>query len=356
MPSPRLLHVATMLCAGLLLAASARAQEATELNEDFGTNPGALGMFIYEPPAPSDPQPLIVALHGCTMSAQSFDDETGLTALAREVSAVLLLPQQTAANNGNLCFNFFAAADNMPDRGESRSIRQAIAHIMETRTIDPDRVYVMGLSAGGGMTSVMVANYPDLFDGAAIFAGLPYGCNTASYWHSVPYWSRYWTFGEAAAALYACGIGVAGYAEAASPIGRDPDDWLALMRPPPMPGQDWPKLSIWQGRADTTVHPDNLWELTEQWTEVLGLDRDAGQQTPASFTDRPLTRTIYAKNGTPWIETWDIPGLAHDVPVDPMQACGHDTEGDHMADLQICAVREAARFFGLLGARPSEGQ
>ena len=40
----------------------------------------------------------------------------------------------------------------------------------------PQEVYVTGLSAGGGMTAVMLAAYPELFAGGAIIAGIPYKC------------------------------------------------------------------------------------------------------------------------------------------------------------------------------------
>ena len=42
--------------------------------------------------------------------------------------------------------------------------------------IDPTRVYATGLSAGGAMTSVMLATTPEIFSGGGIVAGLPYGC------------------------------------------------------------------------------------------------------------------------------------------------------------------------------------
>ncbi|WP_419697329.1 PHB depolymerase family esterase (plasmid) [Mesorhizobium muleiense] len=41
--------------------------------------------------------------------------------------------------------------------------------------LDRKRIFITGLSAGGAMTSVMLACYPEVFAGGAIIAGLPYG-------------------------------------------------------------------------------------------------------------------------------------------------------------------------------------
>ena len=62
--------------------------------------------------------------------------------------------------------------------GEAASIRQMIATMVSDHGVDPAGVFVTGLSAGGAMTSVMLATYPEVFAGGAIIAGLPYGAAT----------------------------------------------------------------------------------------------------------------------------------------------------------------------------------
>src|SRR5207245_2517088 len=78
-------------------------------------------------------------------------------------------------NNPNLCFNWFQHGDVTRGEGEVLSIRQMIAQMIAAHELDPARVYITGLSAGGAMTAAMLATYPELFAGAAIIAGLPYG-------------------------------------------------------------------------------------------------------------------------------------------------------------------------------------
>src|SRR5258705_1645466 len=54
-----------------------------------------------------------------------------------------------------------------------------IARMVGDFGIDPHRIFVTGLSAGGAMASVLLATYPEVFAGGAIIAGLPYGCATS---------------------------------------------------------------------------------------------------------------------------------------------------------------------------------
>src|SRR5215211_5615507 len=60
-------------------------------------------------------------------------------------------------NSPNRCFNWFLRSDNRRDQGEALSIRQMADKMRSDHGIDPARVFVTGLSAGGAMTSVRLA-------------------------------------------------------------------------------------------------------------------------------------------------------------------------------------------------------
>src|SRR5882672_375428 len=141
---------------------------------DFGSNPGSLRMFSFAPdnlqPAPG----LVVVLHGCGQTAAAYDLGAGWSMLAKHYGFALLMPQQQPFNNANGCFNWFNPEDTARDRGEACSISQMIARAVDDIGIDRDRIFVTGLSAGGAMTSVMLATYPEMFAAGAIIAGLPY--------------------------------------------------------------------------------------------------------------------------------------------------------------------------------------
>jgi poly(hydroxyalkanoate) depolymerase family esterase len=147
---------------------------------DFGSNPGALRMLVHLAKGLPPGAPLVVVLHGCTQSAAAFDRACGWSELASRFGFALLLPEQRQANNSKDCFNWFAVGDARRDVGEALSIRQMVDRMVADYGLDPGRVYVAGLSAGGAMAMVMLATYPEVFAGGAIIGGLPYGSATNS--------------------------------------------------------------------------------------------------------------------------------------------------------------------------------
>lgn len=53
---------------------------------------------------------------------------------------------------------------------------QAFAEATPELDIDPEKITVSGISSGGSMAHQLHIAYPDLFSGAGIIAGAPYGC------------------------------------------------------------------------------------------------------------------------------------------------------------------------------------
>lgn len=343
----RMLSLVLPVC--LALPLSLTPARALEPLGDFGDNPGALDAFLYRPEAQGSelttPAPLIVALHGCLMSAEGFDDETGLVALAEDLGALLLLPQQREDNMERGCFRWFDSDDNQPGLGESASILQMIDHVLATESADAARVYVLGLSAGGAMSAVMLANHPDRFAGGAIIAGLPYGCNRpVGLFDFTWYTLHYNVFAQDGAdASYACGI-----TRFFTATDRSPADWAGFVQEAAavLP-ETWPRVSIWQGLGDETVDPANLQELTEQWASLQGIDA----LPDASEIYGGATRHLYHDAaGETRLETWTIEAFPHAVPIDADGApepCG--SEAAYINDGGLCAVRRIARFWGLGG-------
>lgn len=330
-----------VLCLALALLAPGRAA-ALEPVADFGPNPGRLAMYVHLPPGLPPGLPLVVALHGCRQTAADFDDETGLVALADETPFVLVLPQQSPDNMALRCFRWYDDGDNRPGAGESASILAMIDTALARYGADPQRVYVLGLSAGGAMTAVMLADYPDRFAGGGIVAGAPFDCNRPASAYDWLWYSLHWSpFAlDGADASYACGIRGYGTTE------RSAAAWGGLVRDAAGPApQAWPLVSIWQGAADDTVDPDNLGELVKQWTDVHGIDSVADTQETVNGAVRDVYRDAA---GVARVEAWTIPDYPHAFPVDPdaaPEACG--IAADYIEDANLCAVRRIAAFWGL---------
>ena len=291
--------------------------------DDFGKNPGELLMCVYVPRQLPANRPLIVALHGCSQQAKDYGDGPGWTKLADEYRFALLLPQQTPANNKGRCFNWFEPNDvkrhdAAGTTGEAASIWAMIQKMQADYKTDPKQVYVTGLSGGGGMTAVLLAAYPEVFQGGAIVAGIPSGC------------------AQGMAAGFSC----------MNP-GKDlsPQAWGDQVRaaaPGHTAGDSVPKVAIWQGSADGTVKPRNADELVDQWTNVIGID-----QTPdKTATVNGAEYKGYADgSGTVLVEKYLIPGMDHGVAIDPTHGCGK--AAPFILDKGICSSRLIVTFWGL---------
>jgi len=64
-------------------------------------------MFAYAPQHLPPGAPLVIALHGCTQTADEYDYGTGWSSLADELGFAVLYPQQQPTNNPRNCFLWF---------------------------------------------------------------------------------------------------------------------------------------------------------------------------------------------------------------------------------------------------------
>jgi poly(hydroxyalkanoate) depolymerase family esterase len=300
----------------------AQAQSPLTAVTSFGTNPGNLKMYKYVPANMPANAPLVVAMHGCTQTAAGYEG-TGWTALADVLKFYVVYPEQVSGNNQNTCFNWFEPGDIARGQGEALSIKQMVDTMKAAHSIDASRVFVTGLSAGGAMTHVMAATYPDVFAGAAVMAGVPYKCAT--------------TMTDAFSCM--------------SP-GKDltPTAWRDLVKGA-YSGYTgaYPRISIWHGTSDYTVKNTNQTEGLEQWTAVHGIDLTADvNETVAGYPHKVYKDAA----GKALVETYAITGMGHGTPIDPATkfpgstvACG--TAGAYVLDTDICSTWQVAKFFGL---------
>jgi poly(3-hydroxybutyrate) depolymerase len=207
--------------------------------------------------------------------------------------------------------------DTRREGGEAQSISQMIEAMILAHDLDPARIYITGLSAGGAMTSVMLATYPELFAGGAIIAGLPFGSAG-----SVPEaFDRMRGHGGPGQAALAAAV------RSASPH-RGP----------------WPILSIWHGSADHTVVPANADAILAQWQAIHGVSDDAVE---TGMADGHPHRVWRDARGRPVLEEYRIAGMGHGTPLSTRGAESCGASAPHMLEAGISSTRRIARFWGL---------
>ena len=284
----------------------------------FGSNPGNLRMFAFTPARLQQPRALVVVLHGCGQTAAGYDLGAGWSTLARHYGFALLLPQQQSANNANGCFNWFNRDDIARGQGEALSIRQMVARMVRDYDIDPRRIFITGLSAGGAMSSVMLATYPEVFAAGAIIAGLP--------------------FGVAASVREALGAMRGFGPRPASELGD-------LVRGASRHRGHFPRVSVWHGTADRTVHPNNAGQVVKQWLDVHQLPEAPMAET---VVDGHPRQVWWNADGDTIVESYTIADMAHGTPLgraDDDKRYGR--KGAFMLEAGISSSYHIAKFFGL---------
>jgi poly(hydroxyalkanoate) depolymerase family esterase len=306
---------------GLRVAETARgAGQHSPLAEitGFGTNPGNLRMFAFVPAQLQQPRSLVVVLHGCGQAAASYDLGAGWSTLARHYGFALLMPEQRRANNANTCFNWFNPEDTARDSGEPGSIREMIAHMVTAHGIDARRIFITGLSAGGGMSSVMLATYPEIFAAGAVIAGLPYGVAS--------------NLRQALDGMF----------HSPERPARELGD---LVRKASNHRGPWPKISVWHGSADRTVNPGNADEIVKQWLDLHELSLTPMAETVVDGYPR---QAWWNADGETIVESFAITNMAHGT---PLGVADNDhrygMEGAFLIEAGISSSYHIAKFFGL---------
>lgn len=295
------------------------ARERSHLAEvaGFGSNPGNLRMLTYIPDDLPASAPLVVVLHGCTQTAAAYDTGTGWSTLADRHGFALLLPEQRRSNNPLRCLNWFRPQDFARDGGEAESIRQMVEHLVAAHGLDHKRIFVTGLSAGGAMTSVMLATHPELFAAGAVVAGVPYHC-------------------------------AEGLQEGFEVIfqGRvlPAAEWGERVRAATGHTGPWPRVQVWHGDADVTVKPVNAEEIVKQWGDVHGLPEEPAVDERVG----PHRHRVWRDgNGADVIESWTVAGLPHGQAIDPQAPDGCGQPEPFIIDAGISSPTHIARSWGL---------
>lgn len=255
--------------------------------------------------------PLIVMLHGCTQDAQDFAVGTRMNRWADEHGFLVAYPEQPASEHPQKCWNWYEPAHQRRGRGEPAVIAGITRELMRQHRIDARRVYVAGISAGGAMSVVLAATYPELYAAAASHSGIAYGAARG--------------VAEALAVMR----GEALDARAAAEAARAALD----------PGARAIPLLVFHGADDPVVRPSNADALAVQWALLAGTDPAAARDERVRAGGREAVRTLFRDEaGRVRVERWLVQGLAH-------AWSGGDAAGSYADPLGPDASREIVRFF-----------
>ena len=225
--------------------------------------------------------PLVVMLHGSTQTSDDFAAGTRMNVLAEDESYFVVYPAQDGRANPAKCWNWFRPDDQRRGHGEPSIVAGITCQVMRDYSIDPQRVYIAGLSAGAAAAVVMGATYADLYAAIGVHSGLPFRAAV-----------------DLTSALAAMRLGDSRRSSTSCETGAVVEDQGAL-----------PTI-VFHGDRDTIVHPRNADNVishavtNKKWQKKVRRGRAPGGHA--------YTRTIYIDaNRTAISEQWCIHGAGH---------------------------------------------
>ena len=168
MRTSRALVAGALAIAGVSVSPRALAGTVT-VEQQSGRN-----VRVFVPTKVASPTPLVVMLHGCTQTANDFADATQMDVVAEKAGFIVAYPEQSADIIATRCWRWYDTAHQARDAGEPKDLAGTADAIAKGHGVDPQRVYVAGISAGAAMSVILGATYPDRFVAIGVIAGVEY--------------------------------------------------------------------------------------------------------------------------------------------------------------------------------------
>jgi poly(hydroxyalkanoate) depolymerase family esterase len=272
------------------------------------------------------PAPLVMMLHGCTHDAEDMAEISGMNIISEANGFLVVYPEQSRLANLMKCWNWFAQRDQSRGAGEPSILAAVINKVRSTHHVDAQRIYVVGVSAGGAMASILGATYPDLFAAIAVFAGAEFKAAT--------------TVSAGFAAMKHGGP---------DPVKQGQLAFDAMLAGLAQTKRQSMPVIVFHGTADTTVSPVNADQVIAQWGKTnacLALrspgcefalsEKLSSGEVPGGYAFRKCVYTDPA--GRLLMEKWLVQGLGHAWSGSPKASKYGDPNGPN-------ASAEIWRFF-----------
>jgi poly(hydroxyalkanoate) depolymerase family esterase len=308
---PSLLATATLVA--LVTSSSAAQLPGRVVEGRFSSKHGERTYRLYVPAKTlAAPRPLVVMLHGCTQDAADGALGTGLDARAERDGFLALYPEQSRSANPQRCWNWFDPANQGRAGGEPALLAGLVRDVLRQYKADPARVLVAGISAGGAMSAILGATYPELFAAVASHSGVAVGSA-----HSAQ--------------------------EAMSVMARGPEAGVlqAGARDAALP-----PLLVIQGDADRVVSPKNAESLAAQWAGWRGV-REPASVDEVEQGGYHVRRAQWRRGSVPVVEQWSVRELGH--------AWSGGAKGGSFVDERGPSATDAMLDFFTRHARPRQG-
>jgi poly(hydroxyalkanoate) depolymerase family esterase len=228
--------------------------------------------------------PLVVMLHGCQQSIDTFAEGTRMNLLADRHGFAVVYPEQSAQAHPHQCWHWYDAREQAGG-GEAAAVVSLVDTLVEEHGFDASRVYLAGLSAGAGLAALLAVRAPDRFAAVAL--------------HSGP------AFGEARSGVQALDVMRRG-------LHQDPVELLERqLDGEPHPGM--PAIVV-QGDQDGVVAPINAEQLTVQFLRLNGLADADGMRPDVAAREAARDDHVvqdYARRGESVVRLCRVSNLDH---------------------------------------------
>ena len=224
--------------------------------------------------------PLLVALHGCLQTAADFAQGTRFDELAARYGAIVVYPQQSLRANIQRCWRWYVPKHQHRESGEPAMILAIVRDLIARYPIDPERVFVAGLSAGAAMAAILGEQAPDVFAAVGLMAGV---------------------------ALHASHDASSAVRAMKGHVHHHDVTLPAVLATAECEPYERLRVMIWTGERDDVVAPANALALARQFQRMLCLTRDP---VTTELPDGTVQRWLDAA-GAVRVELRSVDALGH---------------------------------------------